>query len=1034
MRLIRFLLPVLLAFPLAATEFYVAPNGSPSGDGSISKPWDLPTGIEGNHNLITKPGDTIWMRGGSYIEMQPYQFNASLSGTATAPIIIRAYPGERPTIFINNSFSQFTLGGQNMWIWGLEFTASSIIRYITDPTSCNANGGTSWCGLSAVFADHSPGTKVINCVVHDISQGFSFWDDALRGELYGTVIFNNGWNGYDRGHGHSIYTQNKANGSDTTPKVIADNILFNAGDEGIQAYGSGNAAVSNYLIQGNTIFNNGILEGYGANYGPVAYQILVAGGGETKQNIKILDNAVYTYNGAGYNTIGWGWDAEGIDVTIQNNIFMGSPAMQMFNWESAQVQNNTVISGGGAANVNTLQTGPVGNTWAPESLANWGIDGNTYYATGTNPFATTTQTWNDVSTQDNLTTGAGACGKGCNFATWQASGMDKNGTFNASKPTGTWIFVRPNKYEVGRANVTIYNWGLLPNVNVDVSSSGVKAGDKYILVDAQNYYGSPVASGTWTAGQMLMVPMTNTIATQALGMTLTIKNTQPQFGTFIFLAGSAINGSGTNPTPISNPVSITSFVATPNPSPKPGAPVQLNCVTVNSTAVTINGVAGATQTVTPSTNTSYACTATGNGGPALSSVNVAVTQPIPTGAPAVIFTGSPATLPMGGGQETLTWQITGATSASLSWVDAAGTHNGGAQPANKTATSTVLLNTTYTLLASNAAGSTTKTVTVTVGTTPPPPPPPGTFALTVFGGTGSGTYAAGTVVNIRATIPAGQTFVSWTGAVVASPTSANTTLIMPAAAVTISATFAVPPPPPPATYALSVIGGTGSGAYSAGAVINISAAIPTGQNFVAWTGATVTNPASPNTTLTMPAAAATVTATFITPPPPPPPPTGATAIFLKSDLVAEGSWKGVYGADGEIIANDSSTLPPYAAISFGMTPTYTWPTTPDLRALQTKVTADRIPSAWYGDTISIDLNLAPGVSHQVALYLLDWDFNNRAERIDILDAVSGAVLNSQNVSNFAGGQYFVWTLSGHVTVQVVRTSGNNAVVSGVFFN
>ena len=82
-------------------------------------------------------------------------------------------------------------------------------------------------------------------------------------------------NGYDRGHGHSIYTQNKNTG-DSNPKIIADNILFNAGDEGIQAYGSGNASVSNYLIQGNTIFNNGILAGYGANYGPVAYQILCA--------------------------------------------------------------------------------------------------------------------------------------------------------------------------------------------------------------------------------------------------------------------------------------------------------------------------------------------------------------------------------------------------------------------------------------------------------------------------------------------------------------------------------------------------------------------------------------------------------------------------------------------------------------------------------------------------------------------------------------------------------------------------------------
>ena len=53
----------------------------------------------------------------------------------------------------------------------------------------------------------------------------------------------------------------------------------------------------------------------------------------------------------------------------------------------------------------------------------------------------------------------------------------------------------PNQFEIGRANVTIYNWDLLPSVGVDVSSSGVQSGDKYILIDAENYYGAPVASG-----------------------------------------------------------------------------------------------------------------------------------------------------------------------------------------------------------------------------------------------------------------------------------------------------------------------------------------------------------------------------------------------------------------------------------------------------------------------------------------------------------------------------------------------------------
>lgn len=65
-------------------------------------------------------------------------------------------------------------------------------------------------------------------------------------------------------------------------------------------------------------------------------------------------------------------------------------------------------------------------------------------------------------------------------------------------------------------------------------------------------------------------------------------------------------------------------------------------------------------------------------------------------------------------------------------------------------------------------------------------------------------------------------------------------------------------------YALIVINGTGSGLYPPGAVVGISAnAAAVGMTFSAWTGATVANPMSAVTTLTMPASSATVTATYI---------------------------------------------------------------------------------------------------------------------------------------------------------------------------
>jgi hypothetical protein len=67
------------------------------------------------------------------------------------------------------------------------------------------------------------------------------------------------------------------------------------------------------------------------------------------------------------------------------------------------------------------------------------------------------------------------------------------------------------------------------------------------------------------------------------------------------------------------------------------------------------------------------------------------------------------------------------------------------------------------------------------------------------------------------------------------------------------------------------------------------------------------------------------------------------------------------------------------------------------------------------------------------MYCLDWDFAGRSELVELLDADSGAVMQSTTVSAFTGGEYLAWDISGHVKLRVTRITGANAVVSGVFF-
>jgi hypothetical protein len=163
---------------------------------------------------------------------------------------------------------------------------------------------------------------------------------------------------------------------------------------------------------------------------------------------------------------------------------------------------------------------------------------------------------------------------------------------------------------------------------------------------------------------------------------------------------------------------------------------------------------------------------------------------------------------------------------------------------------------------------------------------------------------------------------------------------------------------------------------------------------------------------------------------------GTSAVFLNLDTTTHGTWKGVYGSDGYSIAQLSggTSLPAWAQWSVAGNSNWTWnSSTTDVRAVQKPASADRIAAAWYGGAFTASLNLTDGQAHQVALYVLDWDSNSRAMKVEVLDAATGKTLNSQSVSGFNGGKWLVWSISGNVKFRFTRTGGANAVLNGVFF-
>src|SRR5512135_662711 len=72
------------------SSHFVSPAGGPGGSGSADRPWDLATALGGAGGRV-QPGDTVWLRGGTYHG----SFRTDLRGSPGQWIVFRQAPGER---------------------------------------------------------------------------------------------------------------------------------------------------------------------------------------------------------------------------------------------------------------------------------------------------------------------------------------------------------------------------------------------------------------------------------------------------------------------------------------------------------------------------------------------------------------------------------------------------------------------------------------------------------------------------------------------------------------------------------------------------------------------------------------------------------------------------------------------------------------------------------------------------------------------------------------------------------------------------
>jgi hypothetical protein len=457
-------------------EWFVAPDGKASGKGTKDSPWDFLKAM--SHPADVKPGDTIWVKGGVYV-LTPDSLITALPGAKDAPVTVRGAKGERVTVDLNNGKSgcHLMLGGSWTVYRDMEFTCS--IKSGTRPQW--------WHGNDSVGAN----TKTVNLVVHDSSNA-GMWRGAVDAEMYGCLVYYNG-----RGdHGHNLYVQNE-----TGQKRIIDNIMFGAASRGIAPHGT--HSVINIHVEGNMSFANGTIDSNGP------YENLYLWTHSPCEKNVLVGN--YTYHPLtdmktdGVLEMACDADLVGKDIAMRDNHLVGGgTAVSINRWTSVDFTGNRVIGPQALVNVNPAKGG---------NMSGFKFDKNTYFCTGgrAKPF---------------MRGGAAE-----DFAAWNAAGFDKGGSFQAGRPKGVDVFLRPNQYEPGRANICIYNWDKKDTVDVDASKSGLKQGEKYVVRDAMNYFGKPVAEGTWD-GKAIPVPMTGHKPADPMGVKAPA-HTCPEFGVFI---------------------------------------------------------------------------------------------------------------------------------------------------------------------------------------------------------------------------------------------------------------------------------------------------------------------------------------------------------------------------------------------------------------------------------------------------------------------------------------------------------------------
>lgn len=299
-----------------ATEFFIAPNGNDQNPGSLAAPWGTFVKVSD----AVAAGDTVTVRGGTYKPAANTYFYKD--GTAAAPIIFRAYPGE--AVLLDGS--ALPSGTELIYVSANYFMMQDIELANSKQNGLSIDSGANRTGAGFV--------TVRNCKIHGsflagiaITGGHDVLIDACT--IFNNAAMNNVHGGPWTG---ALYAQ------DSNNVLFTRNLIYDNQGEGLIFLRSDNCRA----------FGNAVHDNFSANVYLDNARFCVV----DSNFIYTQGDAAYLHDGAGASAVQHANESYNnvnapnysSDNRVSNNV------MVVLNWNYGFLYSNFSGKGGGLKN------------------------------------------------------------------------------------------------------------------------------------------------------------------------------------------------------------------------------------------------------------------------------------------------------------------------------------------------------------------------------------------------------------------------------------------------------------------------------------------------------------------------------------------------------------------------------------------------------------------------------------------------------------------------------------------------------------